>query len=148
MADTEKERNPAPSGGRTRGELDMPEELRRRLAPWVDVAEGGPAVFWSWLETVLPALPAPGTAEPDPPARTSAPERRVRELAGRLIDCGGERARLTIACERYFRENALLARRLKALEAALATVERAGRTVALESDAEGSRAAERYLPRR
>jgi hypothetical protein len=135
-------RTPNPSG-----DLAVPERLRPLLARWIDLDEIGAAGFWHWLETVLPLLPGKDAggerwATVVPPA---AP--RLQELARDLIDCAGDRARLTIACERYYTDNQALSRRVKALEAALAAFERSGPVLRTHSDAESSAIAERYLPR-
>jgi len=73
-------------------------------------------------------------------------EARVAELSRDLIDCGADRARLTIAGQQYFADNQVLARRVKALEAILRTARSAGRPVNVPSDPDSARAAERYLP--
>jgi len=128
-------------------ELSVPEELQRRLLPWVDVAEVGTDGLWAWLGTVLPLLPRPtgAPADAEPP---EVPPARMRELARDLVDCAREQSRLHVTAEQYFRENQLLARRLRALEAALSTRERSGLAGPVEGDAAADRAAERYLPRR
>lgn len=142
---------PAKKG--TRGELEassidraflVPEPLRSRLARWIDVSEVGQAGFWRWLETVLPALPSPSGADSTSAARPEST--RVRELARDLVDCAGDRARLTVMGDRYFRDNQVLAVRLKALEAALETTRLTGRSSTTGEDPESADAAERYLP--
>jgi hypothetical protein len=128
--------------------FQVPEALRERLGRWIDVDEVGPAGFWLWLESVLPILPL--ASEPGAGSSSSAapPSIRVRQLARDLVDCARDRARLTITCERYFRDNQVLAVRLKAVEAALATTRSTGRPTDPGSDPESAEAAERYLPPR
>ncbi len=139
---TSKKDGDAPPG------FDLPPDLRRRLARWIDVDEVGPEGFWLWLAAILPLLPPPGSGAKGPPSAGRPPEERIRELAGDLVDCARERARLTILCERYFSDNQALSRRVKALEAALRTFEKAGRPVDLPEDREAAAAGERYLPPR
>ncbi|MGA9840055.1 MAG: hypothetical protein WBF81_00655 [Thermoplasmata archaeon] len=130
------------------GALSVPDDLARRLIDWVDVREVGAEGFWLWLGTVLPLLPVPSAGN-DPPSLEGTPSaQRLRELGRDLVDCARDRARLTVMCDRYFRDNQVLARRLKALEAAVRTFERAGPTGALTTDPDAGEAAERYLPPR
>lgn len=130
------------------GEFAMPEALRLRLGRWIDVDEVGAAGFWRWLETVLPILPSKGLVG-DRLADGRAPSiPRLQELARDLVDCAGDRARLTIACEQYFSDNRALSMRVKALEAAVRSFERSGPTRAVDEDPETGQIAERYLPRR
>jgi hypothetical protein len=130
-----------------RARFAIPEHLQRHRADWVEVDAVGVDGFWTWLESVLPLLPKLGATEETARPGEAPTARRVRELARDLVDCVGERARLTVQCAEYFRDNQLLARRLKALEATLRTVQRTGRrseTVEKHRDAD---VAERYLPR-
>jgi hypothetical protein len=126
--------------------LTMPGDIRSELAQWFDPAEIDEEGFWRWLRTVLPTLattrrvPGRGTGR--------SPADRVRELAADLIECAGERARLTIAAEHYVRDNQALARRTNALEAALRTLGALGHGVALPPDPQAEAAADRYLPPR
>ena len=129
------------------GGFVVPERLRARLEPWIDVAGVGETGFWQWLETVLPALPTP---DDRPAGRSSSdvPDSvRVRELARDLVGCAQERARLTFQCDLYFRDNQVLAVRTKSLEAALRTPRTAGPPSEVTDDRESSEAAERYLPK-
>jgi hypothetical protein len=136
-----------PKQGGAKAAIAVPDDLQRRLAPWVDVPEVGAEGLWVWLGTILPLLPRPADAPGE--RRSPEPAERVRELARELVDCARERARLHVLCESYYRDNALLARRLKALEAALRTFDVAGRPAPPTPDEEGAgAAAERYLPRR
>jgi hypothetical protein len=129
-------------------ELLMPPDLRRRLAEWIDVDEVGADGFWLWFRAVLPLLPAREVSKVRGPSVGGSPPDRMRELARDLVDCARERARLTVIAEQYFRENQVLARRLKALEAVMRTFERAGHTVVVPPDDAAGIASERYLPRR
>jgi hypothetical protein len=129
-------------------QLAVPETLRPRLARWVEIDEVGAAGFWRWLESVLPLLPTKdnatnGSADGVPPTPL-----RMQELARDLVDCAGDRARLTISCGHYYSDNQALSRRVKALEAALRMFERSGHAPGLGEDAESAETAERYLPHR
>jgi hypothetical protein len=130
-------------------EFAIPPDLRRRLRAWVDVEEVGPEGFWLWFRAVLPLLPTPAPTE-----RTQIPVNeprtdRVRELQQRLVVYAREHSRLSVLCEQYVRDNQILARRLKALEAALRTFEMAGARVVIPADDEVGDASGRYLrPRR
>jgi len=126
----------------------IPSDLKRRLVDWVDVDEVGAEGFWLWLAAVLPLLPPPGSGARGAAPVGRVPEDRIRELAGDLVDCARERARLTILCERYYADNQALSRRVKALEAALRTFEKAGHPVKLPEDKDAEAAGERYLPPR
>ncbi|HXW67478.1 MAG TPA: hypothetical protein VEL82_06360 [Thermoplasmata archaeon] len=140
-----------PTAGRTKRtadrppDLSLPEDLGRRLAPWIDVREVGAEGLWMWLGTVLALLPAPG--DPTHPGSDRDAD-RWRSLARDLVDCARERARLTVMAERYFNDNRLLTLRVKALEASLRTAARAGAAIAPPSDEEADEAAARYLPAR
>jgi hypothetical protein len=128
--------------------LAIPDAMRRRLAPWIDVGEAGAEGFWHWLDTVLPLLPTPSGEEPLGPPPPELPPGRMGELARDLVDCASDRSRLTILCARYFEDGRVLTRRLKALEATLRTYQRAGQPAEVSPDREAERAAERYLPPR
>ena len=126
----------------------VPPELREQLRRWIDIDEVGAEGLWLWLERVLPLLPAPhrvsrvmreakpGEAAPD----------RVQELARDLVDCAADRAKLTVNGQRYYADNQLLARRVKALEAVLRTLRAAGHPVNIPLDDDAEAAAGRYLP--
>lgn len=123
--------------------LQVPEDLARRLSPWIDVREVSIEGLWLWLGSMLHLLPSP--VDPTPGAE---PRDRVRELARDLVYCGRERARLTVMCDRYYHDNAVLARRVKALEASLRTLKLAGVEATTPIDHEGAgEFADRYLPR-
>jgi hypothetical protein len=126
-------------------ELAIPADLRRRLTAWVDVEEVGPEGFWLWLRAILPLLPAPV-----PTARASVlmngpRTENVRELQQRLVVYAREHSRLHVLCDECTRDNQILARRLKALEAALRTFEMAGSTVVIPADDFVPEVSERYL---
>jgi hypothetical protein len=132
-----------------KAELSIPDELARRLRPWIDVEAVGPEGFWTWLGTVMPLL-VPPSAVSQVTRDHAAPElseRRMQELARDLVDCARDRSRLTTMAARYYNDNVALARRVKALEAALSTSARTKRTAPAASDADAGEAAERYLPR-
>ena len=129
-------------------EYAMPEVLRRRLVPWIDVDEVGAAGFWRWLETVLPLLPTKGPKKDSASHQGTQGIERLQELARELVDCAGDRARLTIACEQYFSDNRALSLRVKALEAAVKSFQRSGTGHRVDEDAEAGATAERYLPHR
>jgi hypothetical protein len=126
--------------------LTMPADIRRQVGGWFDIGRGAEDVFWTWFRTVLPLLPSPEAPGAGPRSSDRPPSERVPELARDLVECAGERARLTIAAERYYRDNQVLARRLKALEATLRTLASAGHAVEPSTDAEASESASRYLP--
>jgi hypothetical protein len=126
----------------------LPEGLRPRLEPWIDVEEVGQAGFWLWLESILPVLPSPREPGAGSESSRASDATRVRQLARDLVDLARDRARLTVVCERYFRDNQVLAVRVKALEAALETTRSTGRRSDPGDDPESSEAAERYLPPR
>ncbi len=135
------------TSGRTQ-DLGIPDDLRRRLEPWIDVREVGADGFWMWLGTVIALLPDPTLEPPEPSMRVASVEDRQRGLARDLVDCARERARLTVMSDQYFRDNQTLSVRLKAVEAALKTAREAGRAPAVAADAKAAAAAERYLPGR
>ncbi len=144
----ERETRTGPEPGRSDRSFQVPEPLRSRLAPWIDVNEVGPAGLWVWLETILPVLPSPLERGADPKSSTAPGATRVRQLARDLVDCARDRARLTILCDRYYRDNQVLSVRLKSVEAALATTRSTGRAADAGEDPEAAEAAERYLPPR
>jgi len=137
-----------PTGPAERSPWTIPEALKRRLQTWIEVDELGPAGFWLWLEGMLPLLPTPASFAEDRAPRPELSETHLVELARTYAECARERARLTIAGAQYYADNQALARRVKALEAALAVHPTApGPPAALAADREAERAAERYLPR-
>lgn len=126
----------------------VPSDLRPQLAEWIDVEEVGMDGFWLWLRTVLPLLPRRRGAPSGASSAEGSSSDRLRELSRELVNCGRERARLSVAADRYYRDNQILAVRLKALEATVRTFQRAGQGGALPADEEATKASERYLPRR
>ncbi len=128
--------------------FEIPPDLRRRLHAWVDVDEVGPDGFWLWLRAVIPLLPSPATGRHGsiPPYAGRAEE--LRELQQRLVVYAREHARLNVIAEQSHRDNELLVRRLRALEAALRTLEMAGNKVVIPDDEDVEDVSERYLPTR
>lgn len=136
-----------PRDARRRVELD--EELRVALLPWLDVDELGADGFRSWLLSVLPLLPRPSAGDRviDRDVSQATPKERLAGLAQALSDCASDRARAHFQASEYFRENRVLARRVKALEAIVRTraeAEGAGSTDPSEPESEA--AVRRYLP--
>jgi hypothetical protein len=128
------------------GELEPPQELRDAIRPWVDLDEVGLPGLWLWLLTVLPLLPPPPTPEADTPvSRAESGEVRVHQLAKALVDCATHRARLNFQASEYYVDNALLARRVRALEGMLRST---GKEKVPLADAKTEQTTERYLPRR
>jgi hypothetical protein len=131
------------------GELDPPPELRAALRPWVDVDEVGISGLWTWLHTIIPLLPPPGSPESSPArpeGKKPEADDRVRQLATALTDCARERARLNFRAYEYYSDNTILARRVHALEGMLRN--NVGEPDTSPPDAETERATERYLPGR
>jgi len=102
----------------------------------------------AWLISVLPLLPRPGAKEEGEGEPDGQAHDRVTELARALTECASDRARAHFQASRYFADNQVLARRVKALEAMLATRARARlETSEAIDDVESERATRRYLPR-
>ncbi len=121
----------------------IPADLRERLRPWIDVDEVGTDGLWLWPATVLRPLPA-SVGEGFRAGPT--PWERIGELARDLVECARERARLTVAAEGDYRDNAALARRGRALEAEIETARRAVTSRVAGADPSGDGAsADRYL---
>lgn len=124
----------------------MPSDLRGRLRPWVDVDEVGAEGFWLWLRAVVPLLPMP-EENPKRPAIFRLPKAGdSAALERRLVMYAREHSRLTVICNQYIRDNELLTRRLKALEAAIRTLQMAGNRVEIPTDDGAIEAGSRYLP--
>ena len=123
-----------------------PADLRRRLLPWIDVDEVGLEGLWLWLGTVLSVLPVPERGPTGAGVASAPPEVRLRQVARDLVDCARERSRLTTVAARYYEENLALARRAKALEAAVSLLQRGRPPTEVPVDGEAERALERYLP--
>ncbi len=133
------------SGEGPPGDLAIPPDLRRRLTAWVDVEEVGAEGFWLWLRAILPLLPTPALGE-KPQVSLSGPRTdEVRELQQRLVVYAREHARLNVLCDQYTRDNDILSRRLKALEAVLRTFEMAGARVEIPEDEDVGEVTNRYL---
>ncbi|MGC2358887.1 MAG: hypothetical protein WA691_01080 [Thermoplasmata archaeon] len=126
-------------------ELRIPPDLRRRLAAWVDVDEVGPEGFWLWLRAILPLLPTPASPERGQVLMNVPRTDDVRELRQRLVVYAREHSRLSVVRDHYARDNQVLARRLKALEAALRTLEMAGAPVVIPADDDAGEVSEQYL---
>ncbi len=116
-----------------------PPSVATALRPWIDLREVGPEEFYRWLASIARFLPPPVTRAG--PAKSA--EERIAELARALADSSGAEAESHFRASEYFRENTLLARRVKALEAILRT---SRQTVPPPSPATDI-ATERYLPR-
>ncbi len=153
-----------PRGGRTNGrgdeagtevrsevpsepvEIRIGTELVRKLQPWVDLEVVGPDGFASWLESVLPLVPRPGSGRSE--SHATDPESRIAELAKALVDCASDRARANFQAAEYYQENQTLTRRMLALEARLRTLAALGAPApGVEDDPGAEKAARRYLPR-
>lgn len=122
--------------------FDIPPDIERRLTTWIDLEEVGADGFWLWFRAVLPLLPNPGDRS-ESGFHTTDPHAEHR----RLVEYARDRARLSVICEQYARENQILARRVRVLDGALRTLELAGQTVEIPTDPEAEEMAERYVPR-
>jgi len=129
--------------------LELTDELAAALRPWLDVTEVGAVGVRAWLLSVLPLLPKPGSGDHvlDRDSSRGSAEERLERLARALAECAGDRARSHFQAAEYFRENRVLARRVKALEAIVRTrAEATGSRPAGLDDPEATAATERYLP--
>ena len=126
----------------------LPPDLRRRLRAWVDIDAVGPPGFWIWFRAILPLLPRPDTRPRRSIFGLAAPREEIRVLEQRMVVYAREQARLAIIGEQYARDNERLARRLKALEAVLRTVELAGQKVVVPADPDADEASARYVATR
>lgn len=139
-----------PSASSTSGPpaVALTDELRTILLPWVDLAEVGTDGLAAWLRSVLPLIPIPGAVslEGRDLSRGSL-EKRLTRLAQALADSAADRARAHFQASEYFRENRVLVRRIKALEAIARTQAKSeGRPDPVPPDPAADAAAERYLP--
>jgi hypothetical protein len=125
--------------------LAIPPDLRRRLAPWVNVDEVGAEGFWLWLRAILPLLPSPDSSAKGVILVGGPRLEEVRELQQRFVVYARELSRLTVIGDQYARDNLALTRRLKALEAALRTLGMAGHAIEIPEDEEARDASYRYL---
>lgn len=130
------------------GEPEIPDDIRRRLRAWVDVDQVGADGFWLWLRAIIPLLPNPGPTGKGPELGRGALPEDLREMHRRLVVYAREHSRLTVMCTEYTRANVTLSRRLKALEAALRTVEMAGVRIEIPPDEEAAEISSRFLPPR
>ncbi len=124
---------------------ELPGQLKELLRPWLDLDEVGLDGLTLFLQSVTPLLPRPGNHSSN--ESPSPIEDRLTRLARALAACASDRSRAHFQASEYFRENQILARRVKALEATLRTRKRAdpsAEDAPLDPDAD--RAAERYLP--
>ncbi|HTT72805.1 MAG TPA: hypothetical protein VMG99_01455 [Thermoplasmata archaeon] len=120
-------------------------ETRDAVRPWVDIDEVGLEGLDAWLRSIVELLPPPAPGFPR--ARAPDPATRVRELAAALVECAADRAKVHFQAMIYFRENQALARRVRALEAALRTAASSPADgPGVPADPEVDRAADRYLP--
>ncbi len=122
----------------------IPADLRGRLRPWVDVDEVGAEGFWLWLRAVVPLLPRPEESAKRPPIFRLSNKGDVEALERRLVIYAREQSRLTVIGHQCRRDNEVLTRRLKALEAALRTLQLAGHRVDVPADDDATDAAARY----
>ncbi|MGC2035107.1 MAG: hypothetical protein WA761_06660 [Thermoplasmata archaeon] len=116
----------------------MPADPIEKLRPWIDVRTFGPVGFHRWLRTIPPLLPP---SSPTPPHAVDL-EGRIAAIARSLVESAGDEVQAHFQASEYFRENRLLARRIKALEAMLRTA----RIPAPKGTTEVEIAVERYLP--
>ena len=137
---------PRKRGAFGEGHRSGPADLRRRLKAWVDVDEVGLEGFWVWLRAIVPLLPRPEVRTKATSAALATPRGVIRDLEQRLTLYAREQSRLTVVCDQAIRDNELLVRRLKALEAALRTLDLAGHRVVIPTDLEAADAVGRYAP--
>ena len=125
--------------------IELSPDLKALLRPWIDVDELGPRGFILWLQSILPLIPR---SRPTKRGASQDPSERIQELAAALAECSSDRARVHFQAAEYYRENQALARRMKALEAALRS-NPPGREQSrgLTEDSEAERASRRYLPK-
>ena len=138
-----------PGRSRAREPLELTNELRDALLPWLDLDEVGPVGLQTWLLSIVPALPRPTSGDHvlDRDSSRGSLEERLNAMARALADCAGDRARKNFQAAEYFRENQVLVRRLKALEAMIRTRVATGKLPPVDlSDAKAEAATHRYLP--
>ncbi len=122
-------------------------ELRALLRPYLDLESAGPDGFERWLTAVVPLLPHPRDPGAPPHLTDESLSAHLLEVARSLADLESARARDHWAAAQYFRDNVLLLRRVKALEAVLKTAQRTGRVPNLRlPDDEPGPDERRYLP--
>ncbi len=135
--------------GRPRRPLELTDELRAALLPWIDLDEVGPEGLRGWLLTIVALVPRPrrGDHVIDRDDSRGSPEERLTKLAHALADCAGDRAVKNFQASEYFRENRVLAVRNKALEAIVRTGMATGKIAPMRlDDPAADAAAHRYLP--
>lgn len=114
---------------------------KEALRPWIDLDVVGLEGLESFVLSLLTLAHVSGVGSP----YASEPEgSRLRTLARALADCAGDRAQAHFQAALYFRENQVLVRRVKALEAMLRT--RGTAQGPSPTDPEADAAARRYLP--
>ncbi len=129
--------------------LELSDDLRTALLPWIDLDEVGPEGLRSWLLSILALIPRTrrGDHVIDRDSSGGTSEERVSALAHALADCAGDRAVKNFQAAEYFRENRVLAVRIKALEAIIRTGIGTGKLAPVQlDDPEAEVAAHRYLP--
>lgn len=134
---------------RTRRPMDLTDELRALLLPWIDLDEVGPEGLDSWLRSIVASLPRPSVGDHviDRDVSAGTGDERLSAMAHALADCASDRARKNFQASEYFRENRVLSRRVKALEAMIRTRMATGQMPAADiTDASADAAAHRYLP--
>lgn len=120
--------------------------LKQELRPFVDLDEVESEGFEVWLHSILPILPREPARPPGKVA--SDPKERLAELARALAECSGDRAKVHFQAAAYYRENQVMARRLRALEAVIRIRGSPEEKAALlEPEPEVDRASSRYLPK-
>ncbi|HTW56456.1 MAG TPA: hypothetical protein VMG36_08475 [Thermoplasmata archaeon] len=137
-----------PVGRPVAAPLVLDDELRRALRPWIDLTEVGPLGLRSWILAILPLVPRPSpeSRAVDRDESRDLPADRLAALALALAECATDRARTHFQAAEYFRENRLLARRVRALEAMLRTRASVEGAAAPPPDPEAEAATHRYLP--
>ena len=139
-----REPMPRPRSGGTW--VQFSSSLKEEIRPWIDLDEVEIEGFETWLRSVLPLIPrgpfrTPGKLATDPVQRLS-------EVARALADCAGDRARANFQAATYYRENQVLARRVRALEAVIRTTGSDSEKAALlEPEPDVDQAASRYIPK-
>jgi hypothetical protein len=132
--------------GRTTPDWTPREALRESLRPFVDLDEVGPEGLETWLLSILPTLVELRGRREISEGVTVGSEARILELATKLAFSESERSRDHFLAVQYYRDNTLLARRVKALEGAIRLAQRTGKPPVLRVPEEEDETADRYLP--